>query len=158
MRTDANNKNAMNLLKLLPKNVNNFTVKNAKKLSLTYFESCGFSTPEDMAERLMNEISTYKGIFENDDITFLIENTKEHQTINDLLIIAAIFPSTNAEVERLFSALRRVKDYLRNTISQERLNGVLLAHSNRHIKIDEKIIFNNFVNKATRRSSQILFD
>jgi len=37
-------------------------------------------------------------------------------------------PATNASSERAFSALRRLKTYLRNTMSQERLNHVMLLH------------------------------
>ena len=37
-------------------------------------------------------------------------------------------PATNASSERYFSALRRIKTYLRNTISQERLNHLMLLY------------------------------
>ena len=37
-------------------------------------------------------------------------------------------PATNATSERSFSALRRIKSYLRSTMKQERLNHLLLLH------------------------------
>ena len=37
-------------------------------------------------------------------------------------------PATNASSERYFSALRRIKTYLRNTMSQERLNNLMLLY------------------------------
>ena len=43
-------------------------------------------------------------------------------TILELIIV---LPSTNAVSERSFSAMRRVKTYLRSTMGQERLNNLL---------------------------------
>ena len=39
-----------------------------------------------------------------------------------------VLPATNATSERSFSALRRVKTYLRTTMTQERLNNLLVLH------------------------------
>ena len=39
-----------------------------------------------------------------------------------------LLPATNATSERSFSALRRVKTYLRSTMSQERLNNLMVLH------------------------------
>ena len=39
-----------------------------------------------------------------------------------------ITPATNASSERYFSALRRIKTYLRNTMRQERLNHLMLLY------------------------------
>ena len=43
----------------------------------------------------------------------------------ELILVAA---ATNATSERTFSALRRVKTYLRTSMSQSRLNHLLLLH------------------------------
>ena len=37
-------------------------------------------------------------------------------------------PATNVTSERSFSALRRVKSYLRSTMSQQRMNNLMLLH------------------------------
>ena len=37
-------------------------------------------------------------------------------------------PATNAESERSFSAVRRIKTYLRSTMSQQCLNHLMLLH------------------------------
>lgn len=54
-------------------------------------------------------------------------------TVVQLLLI---MPATNSTSERSFSALRRLKTYLRNTMSQQRLNKLLryyrFACSQRH--------------------------
>ena len=46
-----------------------------------------------------------------------------------VLKLFLIMPATNATSERSFSALRRVKTYLRNTMSQERLNHLMILHT-----------------------------
>lgn len=45
-----------------------------------------------------------------------------------LLQLILVLPSTNAASERTFSAMRRLKTYLRATMRQERLNHLLLLH------------------------------
>ena len=44
--------------------------------------------------------------------------------------LLGVIPATNALFECLFSTLRRIKTYLRTTISQERLNNLMLLHLN----------------------------
>ena len=48
--------------------------------------------------------------------------------VHKLLIIYLTMPMTSATTERTFSSLRRLKTYLRSTMTQKRLNNVLLAH------------------------------
>ena len=42
--------------------------------------------------------------------------------------ILLVMPATNCTSERSFSALRRIKSYLRNNMTQARLNHILLLH------------------------------
>ena len=42
-------------------------------------------------------------------------------------------PATNATSERSFSALCRVKNYLRSTITQERLYNLMVLHVHKNI-------------------------
>ena len=42
-----------------------------------------------------------------------------------VLKLILVMPATNASSERSFSALRRIKTYLRNTMSQARLNHIM---------------------------------
>lgn len=51
------------------------------------------------------------------------------QDIFRLLRILLTMPVTTATAERTFSALRRLKTYLRSTMSQARLNHVMLLHT-----------------------------
>ena len=45
-------------------------------------------------------------------------------------------PATNAASERSFSAMRRLKTYLRSTMRQSRLNHIMLLNINKQ-KIDD---------------------
>ena len=48
--------------------------------------------------------------------------------VSKLVRLLLVMPATNAESERSFSALRRIKTYLRSTMSQQRLNHLMLLH------------------------------
>lgn len=61
--------------------------------------------------------------------------------IHSFLLILATLPVTNSSAERSFSSLRRLKTYLRFTMSENRLCGLALMHIHRQIPIDvEKVI------------------
>ena len=69
-----------------------------------------------------------------------------------LLKLILVMPATNAISERSFSALKRVKTYLRTTMTQRRLNHLMLLHV--HIdktdNIDLKEISDDFVCNENR--------
>ena len=62
-------------------------------------------------------------------------------------------PVTTSTAERTFSALRRLKTYLRTTMSQARLNHAmsLYVHKDRTDKIDLDEIANSIINVTERR-------
>lgn len=59
-----------------------------------------------------------------------------------------VMPATNAASERSFSALTRIKTYLRATMSQTRLNSLMLLHVHKEITDQLNLcqIANTFVN------------
>jgi len=61
--------------------------------------------------------------------------------------LVLVMPATNATSERSFSALRRVKSYLRSTMTQNRLNHLLLLHVHKEYtdSLDLKSITNRFI-------------
>ena len=65
------------------------------------------------------------------------------QTISRLLLIS---PASSCEAEMYFSALRRVKTWLRSTMTRERLNSVIIndLHKNILDSLDSNIIANKF--------------
>ena len=73
---------------------------------------------------------------------------------NKLLLLYFTFPVTTATAERSFSSLRRVKTYLRNTMSTCRLNNLLLMHAHQHRADDLDLleIAKTFIDANSRRS------
>lgn len=64
-----------------------------------------------------------------------------------LLKLTLVMPATNAVSERSFSALRRVKSYLRSTMTQSRLNDLLVLHIHRDLtdKLNLIDVANEFI-------------
>jgi hypothetical protein len=48
--------------------------------------------------------------------------------VSKLVRLLLVMPATNAESERSFSAVQRIKTYLCSTMSQQRLNHLMLLH------------------------------
>ena len=73
-----------------------------------------------------------------------------------LVCLVLVMPATNAISERSFSAMRRMKTYLRSTMSQGRLNAVMVlnVHKNRTDNLDLKSICEDFVSKSDYRKSK----
>ena len=67
--------------------------------------------------------------------------------------LVLVMPATNATSERSFSALRRVKSYLRNSMSQQRLNNLMLLHVHKVLtdSIDVVGVANEFVGESEYR-------
>ena len=71
-----------------------------------------------------------------------------------LLKLILVSPATNATSERTFSAMRRIKTYLRSTMGQARLNSLMLLHVHKE-KTDSLSLLdiaNSFVNSEYRKS------
>lgn len=68
-----------------------------------------------------------------------------------MLKIFSILPVTTASVERSFSTLKRIKTYLRNSTSENRLNGLALLNIHRDIDLDINLLIDVFANKKERR-------
>ena len=70
-----------------------------------------------------------------------------------VLKLILVMPATNASSERSFSALRRIKTYLRSTMSQARLNHIMSLHVHKEItdKIDLVKVANEFLSRRERR-------
>ena len=45
-----------------------------------------------------------------------------------------VMPATNSTSERSFSCMRHVKSYLRSTMTQERLNNLMILHVHKSIR------------------------
>jgi len=67
-----------------------------------------------------------------------------------LLDIFATIPVTTATGERTFSALKYIKNYLRSTMGEPRLNGLAHLFINRDIELDYNLVIDDF-GKENRR-------
>ena len=67
-----------------------------------------------------------------------------------------VIPATNAVSERSFSAMRRIKTYLRSTMLQERLNAVMIMHVHKDLTetLDLPCIANEFCVKSDYRKNK----
>ena len=72
-----------------------------------------------------------------------------------LASLVIVMPATNAASKRSFSSLRRLKSYLRSTMTQTRLNNlmVLHVHSNLTDKLSLTEVGNEFIQDSTHRET-----
>ena len=72
-----------------------------------------------------------------------------------LVKLVLVCPATNATSERSFSALRRAKMYLQSTMTQKRLNHIMMlhVHKGKTNALDLIDVANNFVSGSEHRLS-----
>ena len=77
-----------------------------------------------------------------------------------LLKIACTFPITSAECERSFSAIRRLRTWLRASIKMERLGSVAIIKIHRQEKVDYKYVSELFfqLHPSKINLTNLLFD
>ena len=77
-----------------------------------------------------------------------------------VLKLTMVLPSTNAVSERSFSALKRLKTYLRSTMKQDRLNHLLLlrVHKDRTDSLSLTHVAEQFVSSSEHRLSVFYLD
>lgn len=70
--------------------------------------------------------------------------------ISILLQIFATIPVTTATNERSFSSLKLIKNYLRSTIGETRLNGLASLYLHRDLNLDHDAVISEFAKKHRR--------
>ena len=98
------------------------------------------------------EATTIFDIMDHFKVYSIAQRDLLRQVVRVLQLIM-VMPATNATSERSFSALRRVKDYLRATMKQERLNNLLVLHVHKECtdSLDLKEVANDFVSGSDHR-------
>jgi len=71
--------------------------------------------------------------------------------IRTVLHVSATRPSCTATNERCFSALKRLKTYLRSTMLQDRLTGLAMLHIHHDIPVPVDVIIDQFANLGPHR-------
>ena len=88
-----------------------------------------------------------------DSIGATLEKIEKDAYVNIYTIpqILIIIPISSASCERSISILRNLKTYLRNTMVQDRLNGLAQMHAHREMELDLEKIIDLFANLHPRR-------
>ena len=73
--------------------------------------------------------------------------------VTSLVKLILLMPATNADSERSTAAMRHVKTYLRSTMTQSRLNNIMVLHIHKHLtdSVDHKQVLNDFVSANDER-------
>lgn len=144
---------------LLP-NKSEFTViqKSHAKILLNKYERilhCG--TEQGIGELTLwwRYISTMQKVPKNAHEAFLMCDKNAFPTVRKLIQIMLSLPVTTAVNERSFSTLRRLKPYLRNTVSEDRLNGLALLNIHREIIITTEKILDELATTSRRLQLRI---
>ena len=79
-----------------------------------------------------------------DSIGATLEQIDKDAYVNiyTMLQILTTIPISSASCERFISTLRNLKTYLRNTMVQDRLNGLALMHARREMELDLDLFAN----------------
>ncbi|CAN7988828.1 unnamed protein product, partial [Ixodes hexagonus] len=72
--------------------------------------------------------------------------------IKTLMRIGGTLPCTSIEAERSFSALRHTMTFIRSTMTDDRLAGLLLIHVYRSMSIDPKEVSTKFITRHRRKT------
>ena len=83
-------------------------------------------------------------------------NAELYPSVYKALVILATMPVSTATAERSFSIMRRLKNYLRSTMTTERLSGLALLHCYRTRQINVERVIDIFAGKKKRKLA-ILF-
>ncbi|KAH3837370.1 hypothetical protein DPMN_110757 [Dreissena polymorpha] len=80
------------------------------------------------------------------------------KAVREAMIILLTLPATTCTVERPFFALRRVKTWLRSTMSDDRLSGLCLIAVHRdRINTDKKMFIQTIIEKFGRDPRRLHF-
>ena len=89
-------------------------------------------------------------IMANNAFDALEQCTVNYPNIKLLLQILATLPVTTASAERTFSMLRRLKTWLRSTMTEDRLNGLALLASSVDVELTTDDVLDRFFRKNRR--------
>ena len=78
-------------------------------------------------------------------------DTRLFPNVSTLLKILSTIPVTSCEAERTFSGLRRIKPFLRTTMTEGRLSSLTLLHVHRNISVDLIDTVHRFARKHPRK-------
>ena len=80
-----------------------------------------------------------------------LTNSDHFPQLHLLLRLVSTFPVTSCETERSVSKLRRLKNYLRSSMGQERMSGLALIHTHYNMDINMEEVLSRFIAMHPRR-------
>jgi len=115
--------------------------------------NCSLLEVESQVKTWMSLIQSLPEERRPNDIAAAILLGKENflPAVTTLLRLFGTIPVSNATAERSFSALKRLKTYLRSTMGEERLTGLALLHVNKSTEVDPDDIIELYASKKERR-------
>ena len=93
----------------------------------------------------------YKVLCERKDVLSDNGTRAVFPVLSKLMQIFWTIPITSCSAERSFSCLRRLKNYLRNTMGQERLSALALINIEKEIAIDADKVVDDFAKNSSRK-------
>ena len=81
----------------------------------------------------------------------LDQNRDAYPSIISIMVILLTIPATSATHERSLSSMKRIKTYLRNTMTTDRLTSLALLHIHRERDIDINTVADVFIAAKTGR-------
>lgn len=141
---------------LIPKHVKqlkDLDVQNVINAAKIYSADLDFITDSELRSSIILWQSHWKNETENVPETAVqgMEHCALFPKIKILLNLLAVIPVTSATPERTFSALKRLKTYLRATMSQSRLNGLALPLIHKEISVGVEECVRTFAQSKPRR-------
>ena len=118
------------------------------QLSLLPDLLCSFNEKEGVVVHKVTSIRTVIDLMNSNSLAKTLLNQ-----VDKLLRIYLTIPLSTSTAERAFSTLRRLKNYLRSTMTQTRLNHAIILHTHKD-KTDQvniKEVATEFVNANDRR-------
>jgi len=85
----------------------------------------------------------------------LPEVRAEYDQVCQLVKLLLVSPASSAQAERSFSALRRLKTWLRSTMTEKRLNSVAVCHTHQQLldELDSREVAADFASVCESRRS-----
>jgi hypothetical protein len=143
---------------LLPKSLKSLTDEKWNAIKQTY--SAFLGPEEDVDVELERWSCRLKDDQSARDLS-LVDCYNESQflypNLHQIFSVLLTMPVSSASAERSFSALKRLKTYLRSTMGADRLCGLALMHIHRRRKIDIEKVLKRFDASGHRRIA-LLFD
>ncbi|XP_050511971.1 52 kDa repressor of the inhibitor of the protein kinase-like [Diabrotica virgifera virgifera] len=142
---------------LFPNKMKNFNEESCAQL----FEPYSSILRDDSRDIWVDEVKLWRQRIAGKNVKNSLEaldvcNGDAFPNVHQMLRILAVLPVTTATNERSFSTLRRLKTYLRSTMSEDRLNGLASLNIHRDVEVDPQRVLEKFF--STPRSVNLLYN